>query len=79
MSLGFEEVVEEELSEEGRRPATSSEDSDGPKTARGAPIVHLSRYKSCGDIISTSGLNGDKKVGESAQGLGLLNFKVLQE
>lgn len=47
--LGFEKVLEEEASKEERGPATSSEDRDGPKTARGSPVVHLSRYKSCGD------------------------------
>ena len=42
MSFGFEDfedVVEKEETEEGRGPARSSEDRDGPNTARGAPTL----------------------------------------
>lgn len=64
LSFGFEDVVEEET-EEGRGPARSSEDREGPNTARGPPTLQLSRDRSCGGGISTPGLNGAKTGGES--------------
>lgn len=76
--LGFEKVLEEEASKEERGPATSSEDRDGPKTARGSPVVHLSRYKSCGDNnLHTSTQWGQESWGKCSRP-GPPNFKPLQ-
>ena len=66
MSFGFEDVVDEEKTEEGRGPAWSSEDRDGPNTVRAHPALWLSRD------MSTSGLNGAKTVGESEPKVRLL-------
>lgn len=62
-SFGFEEVVEEEETEEGRGPARSSDDRKGPSTDRGPPTLQLSRDRSCGGI-STLGLRGARTGGE---------------
>lgn len=56
LSFDFEDVVEEEETEEGRGAARSSEDRDGSNTARDPPTLQCSRDKSCGGAISTPGL-----------------------
>ena len=63
--FGFEDIIEEEETEEGRGPARSSEERDGPKAARGPPTLQLSRDKSCGGANSTPGLYGAQTAGES--------------
>lgn len=65
MRFGFEEFEEKKETEEGRGPARSSENKDGPNTARVPPTLQLSRDKTCGSVISTPGLNGAKTVGEN--------------
>lgn len=65
LRFGFEEFEEKKETEEGRGPARSSEDKDGPNTARAPPTLQLSSDKTCGGVISTPGLTGAKTVGEN--------------
>ena len=65
LSFDFEDYVEVEETEEGKGPVRSSEDKDGPNPVRAPPTLHMSRYKLCGDAISTPGLNGAKRVGKN--------------
>ena len=65
MSFGFEDVVEEEDTENERGPARSSEDGNGPNTVRDLPTLHPSKGKSYGGTISTPGFSVAKTAGES--------------
>lgn len=64
LSFSFEEVVEEEGTEEGR-DQLGPQKIEGPNTDRGLPILQLSRVKSCGGANSTPGLNGAQTARES--------------